>query len=87
MRALILYRPATEQEGIAKDYLQEYHSRRPQKSLELMDMNTAAATNLAELYGIVRFPAILITADDGKLIQLWQDNPLPLIDEVSAYLV
>ena len=87
MKALILYRPATEQEGIVNDYVRDYHSRHPDKELQLLSLDSANGSDLAQLYDIVRSPAILVIANNGSLIQLWQDSPLPLIDEVDAYLV
>jgi hypothetical protein len=40
---------------------------------------------MAKLYGVVRYPAILVVANDGSLQKFWQDRPWPLMDEVAAY--
>jgi hypothetical protein len=34
---------------------------------------------------VVRYPAILVMTGDGKLQKFWQDQPFPLMDEVTAY--
>jgi hypothetical protein len=43
-------------------------------------------SDMAKLYDVVRYPAILAVADDGSLQRLWQDRPWPLMDEVSPYI-
>ena len=37
------------------------------------------------LYDILDHPAILVTRDDGSVMQLWQGKQLPLMAEVAAY--
>jgi hypothetical protein len=40
---------------------------------------------MAQLYDVVRYPAILVIDNDGRLQKFWQDQPFPLIDEVYSY--
>jgi hypothetical protein len=40
---------------------------------------------LAQLYGAMQFPCVMVTTDEGALQQLWQDKMLPLISDVAFY--
>jgi hypothetical protein len=40
---------------------------------------------MAKLYGVYAYPAILAVSHDGSLQQLWQDEQLPLMQELDAY--
>jgi hypothetical protein len=86
MRTVILYHPKDEFAGMAQDYARDYHNRRQDRpEIELLSLDTAAGSDMAKLYDVVRYPAILAVADGGGLQKLWQDLPFPLFDEVSAY--
>ena len=87
MRALILYRPRSEHEGKVLDYVHEYQIRHPDRQLELVSLDTINGDQMARLYDVVSYPAILITAPpDGQLVQLWQDEQFPLMDDIDFYL-
>ena len=87
MDMLILYRPRSEHETKVLDYVREYQARHPDRRPVLVNLDTANGDQIAKLYDVVNYPAILITAPpDGQLVQLWQDEQLPLIDDVDFYL-
>ena len=41
---------------------------------------------MATLYGIMRYPSVLVTRDDGQVIKDWQGEHLPLMSELAGYL-
>lgn len=81
----MLYRPGSEHAGVAEDYAEEYHRRHADKRIELLSVNTPEGDEKARLYGITNYPAILALASDGSLQQLWQDEHLPLMNEIDFY--
>ena len=81
---MILYRSQSEQERTVLDFERDY-SHQTGRDLKLIDLNTVEGADLAELYDIVRYPAVLATTDDGSLLQLWQGEILPLISDVTFY--
>ncbi|HVS79269.1 MAG TPA: hypothetical protein VHD84_03220 [Candidatus Saccharimonadales bacterium] len=85
MRVVILYHPGSEFAGEVEDYKREFEIRHPGEKLELTSLETKEGANLAELYDVVRYPAILAIEDNGSLQKVWQDRPLPLMDELNAY--
>lgn len=85
MRICILYHPRTEQQGPAEDYKRDFEARFSGQKIELVSLDTVEGAELAKLYDVVRYPAILVITDDGQLQKLWQDRPWPLFDEVFAY--
>jgi hypothetical protein len=82
---VFLYRPKTEQEGKVLDYVHEYKMRHPDMEPELISLDTREGADMAQLYGIYAYPAILAISRDGSLQQLWQSEQLPLMQDLDAY--
>ena len=88
MKVVILYHPNREYAGLAEDYARDYHRlHQDRPKIELTSLESVQGSELAKLYDIVRYPAILAVANDGSLQKLWQDIPWPLMEEVAAYSV
>jgi hypothetical protein len=86
MRTVILYHPNQEFTGLAEDYARDYvRGHKDRQEIELVSLETVQGADTAKLYDVVRYPAILVIADNGSLQSLWQDQPFPLFDEVAAY--
>ena len=85
MRVVFLYRSGTEQEGKVMDYIREYKMRHPDIEPELLDVERVEGSDVAKLYGVYSFPAILAISRDGGLMQLWQDEHFPLMQDLDAY--
>ncbi len=87
MKLVILYRPdsehATNVETFARDFQRVHDIGR---KLELLSMSTRDGAATASLYDIMTFPAIMALADNGSVLNIWQGEPLPLMDEVAGYL-
>lgn len=85
MQALLLYRANSETERLARTFVGDFE-RQTGKTLVVLDADSTEGAELARLYDVVSYPAILARADDGTLQQLWQGEPLPRISEVSFYV-
>jgi L-rhamnose mutarotase len=85
MRVVFLYRPHTEQEGKVLDYVHEYKMRHQDVEPELVSLDTREGDDMAKLYGVYSYPAILAISHDGSMRQMWQDEQLPLMNELDAY--
>jgi hypothetical protein len=84
MKVVILYRNNSEHEQAVREFEHEY-THRTGRQLTLMDVDTKDGAELASLYDIVRYPAVLATTDNGAMLQLWQGESLPLMNEVMYY--
>jgi hypothetical protein len=84
MKVVILYRSQTEHESPVLDFERDYRQQTG-RDLSLVDLNTKEGSDLAELYDVVRYPAVLAMTNDGALLQLWQGELLPLIRDVTFY--
>lgn len=86
MKVVVLYRPVSEHATSVEQYAREFEQRTSRK-LELMDVDSKEGTALAELYDVVRYPCFLAITDAGVLQKVWMDETLPLIDEVTGYII
>lgn len=84
MRVLILYHERSEHGGIVTDYVAEFQ-RYKRQPIELISLESAEGADMAELYGVNAYPAVLAMSSNGSLQRLWQGIPLPLMDELSYY--
>lgn len=55
------------------------------RKLELVSVDTRDGSATATLYDVMKCPAVLALADDGSVLQEWQGESMPLINEVSYY--
>lgn len=85
MKAMIFYRPGSEHQTTVEQYVRDF-ARQTGKELPMVDVNTREGAYQAQLYDIMRFPSILATDDEGKMLQVWQNDLLPRFDEVSYYV-
>lgn len=86
MNVRILYYQDSESARSVDEYIQDY-DRRYNVELQIVDMSTRAGADLAALYDIVRYPALIATDEQGGLAWLWQEESLPLKTEVRAYQI
>ena len=87
MKVLILYRPESEHASTVELFVRDFqHQHDLGNKIELVSVNTRDGAATASLYDIWAFPTIMVTGDDGRMINMWQGEPLPLMDEVAGYV-
>jgi hypothetical protein len=84
MRVVVLYQSNSESERLVTDFVRDYQNQTG-KTIEKLDTNTRDGSNLATIYDVVRYPAVLALSNSGELQYLWMDDKLPLINEVLYY--
>lgn len=85
MKTFLLYRPNSEHERQALDYMRDF-AMQTGKRLPVMNPDSPQGVELCRLYDIVAFPAILVTNDQGVLQNVWAGGQLPSYSEVSYYV-
>lgn len=83
MKLIVLYRPNSEFARGVEQYVREFHDRTG-KDIELLNIDTPDGISKMKLYDVLDHP-ILALDNGGSLLQKWSGNPLPLINELSAY--
>lgn len=66
-------------------YAQDFERTQHMKP-DLVSLETKEGAEMAKLYDIVQYPAIIVTQDDGAHMKQWEGEPLPLMEEVAAHL-
>lgn len=86
MKTLVLYRPNSEYSRVVDDFIHEFQIRASgTRKIEVVNIDSQEGARIAELYGVMAYPAILVLQADGFLQKSWEGGNLPLIDEVMAY--
>ncbi len=84
VKILALYRPNSEYARQLEEFARDL-SRRFDRQMELINIDSRDGAAMASLYDIMQFPSILAIANDGSLLKSWSGPILPLMDEVVYY--
>ena len=82
---LVLYRPNSEHGRLVEEFIRDYSRNGRTGKIEGLNVDTRDGSAMATLYDVVRYPTILAVRDDGSILRAWDDDMLPLQDEVAAY--
>jgi hypothetical protein len=85
MILIVLYHLNDENTRSTDEFIADISSRTDKKIITY-DIDSSDGMNKASLYGIVEYPAIIVTADDGSLHNFWQGRTFPSVAEVIGYL-
>jgi hypothetical protein len=85
MRVVVLYRDQADYSRVVIDFLHDFKYQTGH-DLETMDPDSTDGIFFCDTYGIVEYPTIIATSDDGVMQNTWNGLPLPTISEVSYYV-
>ena len=71
-------------ESFVRDFQQRHGV--DERKLEMLSLNTRDGAATASLYDVMQYPAILAIANDGSILNMWEGDRLPLMDEVAGYI-
>ena len=86
MRLTILYRERSEHARSVTDFVEMLRRRYPGRRARLLDIDTRDGAAEASLYGVTQYPAFVVTALDGRIVQQWEGEHLPMLDEVASMM-
>jgi hypothetical protein len=85
MKAVILYKPGAETDSQMQEYLREF-THRTGKTIEQIDVTSPRGVELAELYDVQKFPALVAIEDNGTLVDAWPElEKWPTMNELTYY--
>lgn len=85
MRVVIVYKDQTDYARSVIDFLHDFEHQTGH-ILETIDPDSPEGMLFCDTYGIVEYPTIIATSDDGVMQNTWNGLPLPTISEVSYYV-
>lgn len=85
MKASLLYHPNSDHARMVEGYAADFE-RIKGHTIELISLETRQGADIARLYDIVRYPALIAARDNGELLKHWEGAELPLMDELAAYI-
>ncbi len=81
----MLYHPVSEHGRKVEEFAREF-TRIHRTEPELVSLETKEGAEMAKMYGVIQYPAIIVTRDSGEHMKQWEGDLLPLMAEVAAYL-
>ena len=86
MKVIIIYRPNSEHGRLVDEFIHEFNARSEGlHRLEVVNIDSREGDALANLYGLVQYPAVLVVQTDGSLQKSWEGGEmLPLVNEAPA---
>lgn len=82
---MILYHPKSDHGGRVEDYAREYQRLHEDRQLRLVSLESQEGWEMAKLYDVTTYPAVLAIAENGSLQKLWQAEQLPQGNELDFY--
>lgn len=86
MRVVMVWKDYTDYSREVIDWMREM-KRRTGKDVESLDPEGKDGENFARAYDIVQYPTIIAISYDGKEQKRWTGKPLPMINDVSFYML
>lgn len=84
MRIICIYRDNQDYSRSVTDWLEDFH-RQTGREIEAMDPDHNVS--FCETYDIVEYPTIIALGNQGDVRAMWRGRDLPLINEVSYYML
>lgn len=86
MRVVVIYRPNSDHARRVEEYIADFERFHPGETIESISLDTSDGAHLAEVYGIMTYPAVLALAGDGSVQQQWEGaDKLPLMNDLAYY--
>lgn len=86
MRMVMLYHLESDHNRAVQEFVHDIKQIK-NTDVELLSLETRDGADMARLYDIVHYPALLAVSDNGDLIKNWEGLPLPLMDEAASYVI
>lgn len=86
VKLVILYRPNSEHATAVESFVRDFQHQHDAGKVELLSVNTRDGAATASLYDVMAYPTIMALADNGSVLNMWQGETLPLMDEVASYM-
>ena len=84
MKTLILYHPNSQHARSVEEFAHDYQ-RFGHGPINLISLEDRQGSDMARLYDIVSYPAVIALRDTGEVLASWQGEQLPLMNEVASY--
>lgn len=85
MKLVVLFQSNSEHTRQVEEYVRDFLRVEPSRHIEALDLSSKRGAEVAKLYDVVKYPAILALANDGQLLKDWQGPELPLMNEIAYY--
>lgn len=86
MKVTVVFKEFSDHAREAIEWMDEFE-RRTGRVAEKVDPEGREGEGYCQARGIMEYPTVVVEADDGKVVEQWSGRPLPVIDDVMAYVV
>lgn len=86
MRTVLLCKDNQDYTRDLLTWLKDFEYQAGEGIMEVLDPEESSdGEDLARSYDLLEYPAVLVIANDGSVVQMWKGMPLPPVEEVSYF--
>ena len=85
MRTILICKDDQDYTRDVLTWMKDFEHQAGTGLIEEINPETTEGENLVTVYDLLEYPAIMVLADDGSVVQMWKGMPLPSPDEVSYF--
>ena len=85
MKVVAVYREYSDHAREVVEWIDQFE-KRSGRSVEQMDPDSPDGETFCTAREILQYPSVVVVDEEGKPYEMWAGTPLPIIDEVMAYL-
>ena len=84
MKTVIFSREGMDYSRAVSEFAEMFSRKYPQRKVEVNNPDTREGAAMMSMLGVYRYPAVVVVSDDGRVVQMWQEEQLPLLDDVAS---
>lgn len=85
MKTVVFSRDGRDYSRGVTEFVEMFSRKYPGQSIDIKNPDLRDNSTILTALGVTQYPAVVVMTDDERATQLWQGEPLPLIDEVAAF--
>lgn len=85
MKVKIVFKEFSDHAREVFEWIDQFEHRTG-REVEKVDPESREGEGYCQARGIMEYPTVVVEGDEGRMVEQWGGTPLPVIDDVMAYV-